>query len=93
MKGSGIPNQFLGVLLHTIAMSGFSRVRTELAQLCVIPFLAHHPIEANCELSRHAISALILSDSAKRSVTFQQALRTFAQNHKRLGAPRFGNHL
>ena len=39
VKGSGIPNQFLGVLLHTIAMSGLSRVRTELSQLLVIPFL------------------------------------------------------
>jgi hypothetical protein len=26
VKGSGIPNQFLGVLLHTMAMSGLSRV-------------------------------------------------------------------
>ena len=47
VKGSGIPNQFLGVLLHTIAMSGLSRVRTELAQLLVIPLLAHHPVQAN----------------------------------------------
>jgi hypothetical protein len=30
VKGSEIPNQFLGVLPHTIAMSGLSRVRTEL---------------------------------------------------------------
>jgi hypothetical protein len=40
VKGSGIPNQFLDVLLHTIACSGLSRVRTELFQLLVIPFLA-----------------------------------------------------
>src|ERR1019366_5194141 len=52
-KGSGIPTQLLDVLLHTIAMSGLSRVRTELSQLLVIPFLPHHPIEANRELSRH----------------------------------------
>src|SRR5271170_7672787 len=32
VKGSGIPNQFLDVLLHTIAWSGLSRVRTELCQ-------------------------------------------------------------
>ena len=30
VKGSGMPNQLLGVGLHTIAMSGLSRVRTEL---------------------------------------------------------------
>jgi len=28
VKGSGIPNHLLGVLLHTIAISGLSRVRT-----------------------------------------------------------------
>jgi hypothetical protein len=47
VKGSGIPNQFLGVLLHTMAMSGLSRVRTELCHLLVIPFLAHHPVQTN----------------------------------------------
>src|SRR5260370_37486841 len=40
VKGSGIPNQFLDVLLHTIAWSGLSRVRTELCQLPIIPSLA-----------------------------------------------------
>ena len=44
VKGSGIPTQLLGVLLHTIAISGLSRVRTELFQLLVIPSLAHHPV-------------------------------------------------
>ena len=36
----------------------------------------------------YAISSLILSDSAKRSEDFQHGLRSFAQNHKRLGDPR-----
>jgi hypothetical protein len=53
LKGSGIPTQFLDVLLHTIACSGLSRVRTELSQLHVIPFLPHHPVQANRQLSRH----------------------------------------
>jgi hypothetical protein len=39
VKGSGIPNQLLGVRLHTMAISGLSRVRTELFQLLVIPSL------------------------------------------------------
>jgi hypothetical protein len=30
MRRSGTPNQLLGVLLHTMAISGLSRVRTEL---------------------------------------------------------------
>jgi hypothetical protein len=38
-----MPNQLLGVPLHTIAMSGLSRVRTELCKLLVIPSLAPHP--------------------------------------------------
>src|SRR5437867_12880511 len=52
-KGSGTPNQLLGVLLHTIAISGLSRVRTELFQLLVIPFLAHHPVKANRQFACH----------------------------------------
>src|SRR5215472_13401928 len=52
-KGSGTPNQFLGVLLHTIAMSGLSHVRTELLPLLVIPSLAPHPVQANGQLTSH----------------------------------------
>ena len=40
VKGSGTPNQLLGVRLHTTAISRLSRVRTELFHLFVIPFLA-----------------------------------------------------
>jgi hypothetical protein len=47
VKGSGMPNQLLGVLLHTLAISGLSRVRTEFFQLLVIPSLAPHPV--TCE--------------------------------------------
>ena len=47
VKRSGIPNQLLGVRLHTIAMSGLSHVRTELFQLLVVPSLAHHPKQTN----------------------------------------------
>src|SRR5438105_809491 len=53
VKRSGIPSQFLGVLLHTIACSELSRVRTEFCQLPVIPFLAHHPVQTNRQFSRH----------------------------------------
>jgi len=47
VKGSGIPNQLLGVGLHTIAISGLSRVRTELFQLPIVPSLAPHPVQAH----------------------------------------------
>lgn len=36
----------------------------------------------------YAISSLILSESARRSESFQRALRSYVQNHKRLGDPR-----
>jgi len=48
-----MPNQLLGVLLHTIAMSGLSRVRTELFQLLVIPSLAPHPVHPNRQSAGH----------------------------------------
>src|SRR5512140_2275782 len=34
--GSGMPNHYIGDLLPTIAISGLSRVRTELLQLAVV---------------------------------------------------------
>ncbi len=42
-----MPNQILGVGLHTIAISWLARVRTELSNLLVIPSLAPHPEHLN----------------------------------------------
>ena len=53
VKGSGMPNQLLGVQRHTLAMSGLSRVRTELRHLFIIPSLAPHPVHSNGESSGH----------------------------------------
>ena len=53
VMGSGMPNQLLGVRHHTIAISGLSRVRTELRQLSIVPSLAPHPVQANRQPSRH----------------------------------------
>jgi hypothetical protein len=47
IKRSRTPNQLLDALLHTIAISGLSCVRTELFHLLVVPFLAHHPEQTN----------------------------------------------
>src|ERR1017187_6743534 len=52
-KGSGMPNHYVGDLLHTMGMSGLSRVRTELFHLFVVPFLAPHPVHANRQFPRH----------------------------------------
>ena len=52
-KGSGIPNHYVGDLLATTAISGLSRVRTELFQVCVVAPLAPHPVQMHCQLSGH----------------------------------------
>src|SRR5579864_9493477 len=52
-RGSGTPNHYLGDLLHTIAISGRSRVRTELFELAVVPALAPHPVQMYRQLARH----------------------------------------
>ena len=52
-KRSGLPNQLLGVGLHTTAWSGLARVRTELFPLLVIPPPAPHPIQSNRQAPGH----------------------------------------
>ena len=48
----------LGVLLHTMAISGLSHVRTELVPLLIVPTLAHHPVQTNCQLRAIATLAV-----------------------------------
>src|ERR1700722_3987572 len=52
LKRNVLPNQLLDVLLHTIAMSGLARVRTELSYMLVIPSLAPFWNAARCNLGR-----------------------------------------
>ena len=47
---------YAGDLLHTMAISGRSRVRTELFELTVVPALAPHLVQANRQLSVSFIS-------------------------------------
>src|SRR3954447_11907830 len=51
--GSGMPNHYSGDLLHTIAMSGLSRVRTELLLMAVVATLAPHPVQVHRQFPRH----------------------------------------
>src|SRR5271165_1049860 len=53
LEGSGMSNQVGGDLLHTMDVFGLSRVRTELCNLVVIPFLAPHPEQTDSEFARH----------------------------------------
>jgi hypothetical protein len=48
-----MPNQLLCARLHTIAMSGLSRVRTELFELPVVPVLAPHPVQMHGKFACH----------------------------------------
>src|SRR5215468_4990598 len=53
LRGSGMPNHYVGVGLHTIGMSGLSRVRTELLRLAVVAALTPHPVQMHRQLPRH----------------------------------------
>src|SRR5579872_4492898 len=53
LQGSGMPNHYVGDGLHTIAISGLSRVRTELGRLAVVAALAPHPVQMHGQLPRH----------------------------------------
>jgi hypothetical protein len=48
-----MPNHYVGDLLHTLAISGLSRVRTELFQLLIVPSLAPHPVQTNRQSPGH----------------------------------------
>jgi hypothetical protein len=48
-----MPNHYVGDLLHTMAISGLSRVRTELLPLAVIAALAPHPVQMHSEFPGH----------------------------------------
>src|SRR5205809_7538479 len=71
VKGSGTPYQFLGVLVHTMAMSGLSRVRTELFQLLVIP-LRHIQYRRTASLRAMATLAIF---RPRRSAKWKNLLR------------------
>ena len=48
-----MPNHYGGDLLHTMAISGLSRVRTELLHLFVVPTAPPHPVQLDCQLAGH----------------------------------------
>jgi hypothetical protein len=47
-----MPNHYVGDLLHTMGMSGLSRVRTELVQLAVVQPLTPHLVQMHRQLAR-----------------------------------------
>ena len=52
-RGRRLPTTIVDDLLATMAISGLSRVRTELFELTVIQVLAPHPVQVNRQLSGH----------------------------------------
>src|SRR5713226_391682 len=52
-EGERAPQSITRCQLHTLAMSGLSRVRTELYPLLVIPSLAPHPVQTNGQSTGH----------------------------------------
>jgi hypothetical protein len=56
-----MPNHYIGDLLHTIGMSGLSRVRTELLPLAIVLTLAPHPVQMHrCTASLRAIATFAI---------------------------------
>ena len=53
-----MPNHYIGDLLHTIAMSGLSRERTELLHLVIVPARRH--IQYRCTASLRAIATFAI---------------------------------
>ena len=51
--GSGMPNHYGGDLVHTMGISGLSRVRTELLHFGVVPAAPPHPVQLDRQLPRH----------------------------------------
>src|SRR5271170_6598682 len=83
VKRSGTPNQLLGVGLHTIAMSGLSRVRTELVPLLIVPSLAHHPVQTNRQPSGHRYLGSFSSSPHRQMEIPAAPLRQAAHRHLR----------
>ncbi len=48
-----MPNHYGGDLLHTMGISGLSRVRTELLHFVVIPAAPPHPVQLDRQLAGH----------------------------------------
>ena len=48
-----MPNHYAGDLLRTMAISGLSRVRTELFKLTIVAALTPHPVQVNRQLAGH----------------------------------------
>ena len=48
-----MPNHYAGDLQHTRAISGLSRVRTELFKLTIVAALAPHPVQVHRQLAGH----------------------------------------
>src|ERR1700682_4618366 len=95
VKRSGMPNQLLGVRLHTMAISRLSRVRTELSQLLIIPSLAPHPVQGNGKFPRHRDFGDLPSPPQRQvkvlTAPFRQAahcdLRRFHQQESNIELP------
>jgi hypothetical protein len=78
-----MPNQLLGVRRHTIAISGLSRVRTELRPLLVIPSLAPHPVQANRKFPRHRDFGDLPSPPQRQVKVLTAPFRHTAHGHLR----------
>jgi hypothetical protein len=54
-----MPNHYGGDLLHTMGISGLSRVRTELVHFVVIPSAAPHPVQLDRSIASFRAIAIL----------------------------------
>src|SRR5579884_2389678 len=88
LKRSGVAHHYLGGLLHTMAISGLPRVRTELDPLLTIPSLAQHPVQTNRQSSRHRHLGDLPSPPHHVRTPFSRACwLVSATNFTRVGEP------
>jgi hypothetical protein len=66
-----------------MAMSGLSRVRTELFQLLVIPLLAHHPEQLYSQPAGHGDFRNLASTPQHQMKVLAASLRQAAYRHLR----------
>jgi hypothetical protein len=63
-----MPNHYIGDGLHTIGISGLSRVRTEPLPWAIVTALAPHPVQMHPQLPRHLFAESLMHGNSEAIV-------------------------
>ena len=78
-----MPNHYGGDLLHTMGMSGLSRVRTELLHFVVVPASTPHPVQLDRQFAGHRHLGDLASAAHGQMKKLAAPLRLAAHRHLR----------